>query len=152
MLYVAAESRGKEPESNMSPQTYVMPMYVRLTVSDVEATKAWYHEALGFESVFDIQQTMAHVRGRRYQDVLIVKGEAQQSSGVTLSFSWHKSVDALAQQVKAAGGKIVDGPADRPWNARELVIQDPNGYRLTFSQPIAHREMDEVLSGQSAEN
>jgi catechol 2,3-dioxygenase-like lactoylglutathione lyase family enzyme len=135
----------------MSPQTYVMPMYVRLMVADVEATKAWYHEALGFESVFDIPHTMAHLRGRRYQDVLIVKGEAGKSSGVTLSFTWSKSVDALAEDVKAAGGKILDGPVDRPWNARELVIEDPNGYRLSFSQAIEHREMEEVLSGGEAE-
>lgn len=135
----------------MSPQTYVMPMYVRLTVADVEATKAWYHEALGFESVFDIPHAMAHLRGRRYQDVLIVKGDTQPPAGTMLCFSWSKSVDALAKQVAAAGGKILDGPVDRPWNARELVIEDPNGYRLSFSQPVAHQEMDEVFSGEGAE-
>ena len=133
------------------PQSYVMPMYVRLTVADVEATKAWYHEALGFDSVFDIPHTMAHLRGRRHQDVLIVKGESGKPSGVTLSFTWSKSVDELAQRVKAAGGKVLDGPADRPWNARELVIEDPNGYRLSFSQAIAHKEMEEVLSGDGAQ-
>ena len=135
----------------MSPQTYVMPMYVRLTVADVEATKAWYHEALGFESVFDIPHTMAHLRGRRYQDVLIVKGEAAKPGGTTLCFTWSKSVDALAKQVAGVGGKILEGPVDRPWNARELVIEDPNGYRLSFSHAAAHKEIDEVLSGEAAE-
>ena len=135
----------------MSPQTYAMPMYVRLTVADVEATKAWYHEALGFESVFDIPHTMAHLRGRRYQDVLIVEGEASQPAGTILCFSWSKSVDDLAKQVATAGGKILDGPVDRPWNARELVIEDPNGYRLSFSQPVGHKAMDEVFSGEGAE-
>ena len=90
MLYTAAESDGRDSESNMSPQTYVMPMFVRLAVADVDATRDWYHEVLGFESVFDIPHTMAHLRGRRYQDLLIVKGEAQRSpgQGVTLSFDW----------------------------------------------------------------
>src|ERR1700759_5491001 len=110
----------------MSAQFYPMPMFVRLVVADVEATKRWFHEVLQFDSVFDIPHTMAHLRGRRYQDVLIVKGDAGKPSGMTLSFSWNKSVDALAEKVSAVGGKVLDGPVDRPWNARELVIEDPN--------------------------
>jgi hypothetical protein len=30
------------------------------------------------------------------------------------------------------------------------VLEDPNGYRLSFSQPIADKEFEEVLSGGSA--
>jgi predicted enzyme related to lactoylglutathione lyase len=136
----------------MSPQSYLMPMFVRLTVADVEATKQWFHEALGFDSVFDIQHTMAHLRGRRYQDLLIVKGEQQSTpgQGITLSFTWFESVDQLAERVKAAGGCVIDGPVDRPWNARELVVEDPNGYRLSFSQQIENKELSEVMSGVTA--
>lgn len=136
----------------MSPLSYLMPMFVRLEVPDVDATRRWFHDVLGFESVFEIPHTVAHLRGRRYQDVLIVKGETQApGQGVTLSFSWPRNVDTLVSRVQAAGGKIVDGPIDRPWNARELVIEDPNGYRLSFSQPIAHKKQEEVLSGVEAE-
>ena len=155
MLYTAAgESHGRYTESNMSPQTYVMPMFVRLAVTNVDATRDWYHQVLGFESVFEIPHTVAHMRGRRYQDLLIVKGEAQQPSGpgVTLSFDWKHSVDDLEARVRAAGGKVVDGPVDRPWNARELVVEDLNGYRLSFSHQIAHKALAEVLSGENAGN
>jgi hypothetical protein len=31
------------------------------------------------------------------------------------------------------------------------VIEDLNGYRLSFSHMIAHKEMEEVLSGVEAE-
>jgi len=128
-------------------------MFVRLTVADVDATRLWFHQVLGFESVFDIPQTMAHLRGRRYQDVLIVKGEKHkaQGQGVTVSFTWQSSVDDLVAKVRTAGGKVLDGPVDRPWNARELVIEDPNGYRLSFSQSIPHKDLEEVLSGDKAE-
>jgi catechol 2,3-dioxygenase-like lactoylglutathione lyase family enzyme len=136
----------------MSPQSYEMPMYVRLAVSDVDATREWYHRVLGFESVFDIPHTMAHLRGRRYQDVLIVKGDPQSPAGqgVTVSFTWNKSVDDLVSRVRDTGGRVIDGPVDRPWNARELVVEDPNGYRLSFSQQIAHKELAEVMSGEVA--
>jgi predicted enzyme related to lactoylglutathione lyase len=124
-------------------------MFVRLAVADVEATKRWFHEALDFESVFDIPNTMAHLRGRRYQDVLIVKATSPVEAvgqGVTLSFTWHRDVDELVARVQKAGGKIVDGPVDRPWNARELVVEDPNGYRLSFSRQIADKGFEEVMS------
>ena len=136
----------------MSAQFYPIPMFVRLAVADVEATKQWFHEVLEFDSVFDIPHTMAHLRGRRYQDVLIVKGEVppQAGQGVTLSFTWNTAVDEIVPRVKAAGGKIVDGPVDRPWNARELVVEDLNGYRMSFSRQIADREVQEVMSGIEA--
>jgi len=125
-----------------------MPMFVRLTVRDVDAARHWYHDVLGFESVFDIPGTMAHLRGRRYQDVLIVKGEAPKAAGhgIVLSFTWKTSVDDLVPKLQRFGGKVIDGPADRPWNARELVVEDPNGYRLCFSQPIAEKDLEEVMS------
>jgi catechol 2,3-dioxygenase-like lactoylglutathione lyase family enzyme len=137
----------------MTGQFYPMPMFVRLAVADVEASKQWFHEVLGFESVFDIPHTMAHVRGRRYQDVLIVKGQVPQEpgQGVVLSFTWNRAVDELVEKVKAHGGRVVDGPVDRPWNAREVVLEDPNGYRMSFSRQIAHKEFDEVMSGVEVE-
>ncbi len=137
----------------MSAQFYPMPMFVRLAVKDVEATKQWFHAVLEFESVFDIPHTMAHVRGRRYQDVLIVKGEVpeQAGRGVTISFTWKEAVDAIVPRVQANGGKVIDGPANKPWNARELVIEDPNGYRMSFSQHIANTAFAEVMSGTEAE-
>jgi predicted lactoylglutathione lyase len=137
----------------MSSAFYPMPMFVRLAVADVESSRQWFHEVLGFESVFDIPHTVAHLRGRRFQDVLIVKGEAGAApgQGVTLSFTWNTSVDELVERVKKAGGKIVDGPVDRPWNARELVVEELNGYRLSFSQQIAEKEFSEVMSDMRAE-
>ncbi|ABF39569.1 Glyoxalase/bleomycin resistance protein/dioxygenase [Candidatus Koribacter versatilis Ellin345] len=137
----------------MSAEFYPMPMFVRLAVADVEASKQWFHTVLEFESVFDIPHSMAHLRGRRYQDVLIVKGEVpeQVGQGVTLSFSWKEPVDEIVPRLKAAGGKIVDGPVDRPWNARELVIEDPNGYRMSFSRQLANKEFGEVMSGVEAD-
>ncbi len=125
-----------------------MPMFIRLVVADVEASKRWFQAALGFESVFELPHTMAHLRGRRYQDVLLVKGEPQKApgQGVTLSFTWNRNVDELVGSVQSAGGKVIDGPVDRPWNARELVIEDPNGYRMSFSQQIADKAFEEVMS------
>ena len=31
--------------------------------------------------------------------------------------------------------EIIEGPINRPWNARDVVIADPEGHRLTFTGP-----------------
>jgi len=56
---------------------YPMPMFARLAMSDLQASVAWYTEALGFGVVFvgpeiDGRPLMAHLRRRRYQDLLLV--------------------------------------------------------------------------------
>lgn len=138
----------------MASQSYRMPMYARLAVRDVDATRLWFQNVLGFETIFDIPRTMAHVRGRRYQDVLIVKSDlpefAEVGQGITLSFTWTGSVDELAERIRAGNGRILDGPVDRPWNARELVIEEPNGYRFSFSHPVGGGEAEEISSGAKA--
>jgi uncharacterized glyoxalase superfamily protein PhnB len=65
-----------------------------------------------------------------------------------LASQWqlYAAQEALAAQAAAAGATIAAPPADMPWNARECTIQDPDGYRLTFSQPInMQREFSDVL-------
>lgn len=47
-----------------------MPLFVRLTVSDVSASADWYRD-LGFDVVYSMP-VMAHVRYRKYADVLLL--------------------------------------------------------------------------------
>jgi uncharacterized glyoxalase superfamily protein PhnB len=42
-------------------------------------------------------------------------------------------VEELAARARTAGADVAEGPADKPWNARELTAEDPDGYRITFS-------------------
>jgi catechol 2,3-dioxygenase-like lactoylglutathione lyase family enzyme len=44
------------------------------------------------------------------------------------------SVDTLYEEIKEHTPPAW-GPEDRGWGARELGLQDPNGYFLTFTQP-----------------
>ena len=45
-------------------------------------------------------------------------------------------IDRLADELRALGADILDGPADRAYGQRELVIRDANGLVLAFGQPI----------------
>jgi catechol 2,3-dioxygenase-like lactoylglutathione lyase family enzyme len=43
-------------------------------------------------------------------------------------------VDALAEELRTRGADIIDGPEDRPYGQRELVIKDCNGLILCFGE------------------
>ena len=45
-------------------------------------------------------------------------------------------VDALAAELRARGADILDGPEDRVYQQRELVIRDCNGLILAFGEAI----------------
>ena len=45
-------------------------------------------------------------------------------------------VDAVAARIKAAGGTLLDEPADRPWGARMFQFKDPDGFKLGVSTPL----------------
>ena len=45
-------------------------------------------------------------------------------------------LNAIAERVRRDGNVQISGPHDRPWNAREVIVMDPNGYRLNFTEPL----------------
>ena len=44
------------------------------------------------------------------------------------------SVDALAAELRTRGAVILDGPEDRVYEQRELIIRDCNGHVLAFGE------------------
>lgn len=137
-------------------EIYPMAMFPTLSVADVGASVGWYSEVLGFGTVFvlpgaDGAPVLAHLRLRKYADVLLVP-EGEESSdkkgvGVSLSFLVGESgVDAMAERLVGRGVELDEGPVTRPWNTREIVVVDPNGYRLVFFEAVdVGRTFEEVM-------
>jgi catechol 2,3-dioxygenase-like lactoylglutathione lyase family enzyme len=48
-------------------------------------------------------------------------------------------VDELATELRERGAEIIDGPEDRVYNQRELVVSDCNGLLLCFGEEIGQR-------------
>ena len=93
-----------------------------------------------------------HLRWVKYADLLLGARPVEPGKrglGVTLSFSAYlarRTVDEIAAQAEAHGARLAVPPTDMPWNARECTIEDPDGYRVTFSEPInIGRNFDEVI-------
>ena len=41
----------------------------------------------------------------------------------------------LAQRALELGA-LVEGPVERPWNVRDVVVREPDGYLVVFTEPI----------------
>src|SRR4029078_10505015 len=127
-------------------QIYPMPAFAMLLVSDVEKSSRWYQETLGFAAGVTMRgrdgvPLLAHLRWCTYGDLLLTPNRTPSDEprglGVRLNFAT-VSADDIATRAREAGAHIVDGPADRPWNARDVTVADPDGYRLTFTAPQPH--------------
>lgn len=139
-------------------EIYPMAMFPVLAVADVAASVAWYTGKVGFASVFTLPRpdggiAMAHLRWRKYADVLLTPeaeparaGQAK-GVGVVLSFlAEAKPIDDLAAEMASRGVDIAEGPVDRPWNVRDIVVRDPDGYTLVFFAPVdVSRSFDDVM-------
>ena len=81
---------------------------------------------------------LAHLRWCRYADILISRArvpiEEPRGRGITINFMTLRP-DDVAERARAVGAQIVEGPVNRPWNARDVVIADPEGHRLSFTGP-----------------
>lgn len=137
----------------MDADSYPMPLFVRLAVADIEASTGWY-EALGFRKVYAMP-VMAHVRYRRYADVMLVDatnlpgedGSSPRGRGVTLYVNVaRESIDDVVARAAGAGIEPAKSPAETAWNAREVAFEDPDGYAVVFSEPVdVDRSFESVM-------
>ena len=139
-------------------EVYPMPMFPTLAVGDMNASMEWYSQAVGFGTVFvlagaDGAPVLGHLRWRKYADLLLVPDEGGSDServkgvGVSLSFLvGDLSVDAMAERLAGRGVELDEGPVTRAWNTREIVVVDPDGYRLVFLEAVdVERSFEDVM-------
>ena len=140
------------------PEFYPMPSFPTLAVRDLDASARWYREALGFASVFAMPG-LVHLRWARYADLLLrlsapTPGKPtpeKKGVGITLSFAVAEGLDALAARARAAGAVFLQEPGDRPWNARDFTVADPDGFALTFTfGPLKQGMTMDALTAKSS--
>jgi len=138
----------------MSDRSETLPSFPTFAVTDLGASTTWYREALGFELVGQIpggagsesRGVASHLRWTRGADLFLIADDPESPAappderrglGVTLTFGMvDGDVDELAARARAHGAEVLLPPTDRPWNVREVLILDPDGYRLLFTQRL----------------
>ena len=118
-----------------------------LTCKDLEASIRFYRDAIGFAVAQTYENngkvTAAVVAAGNCQLVLNqddgklgwdrIKG---QGFYLQINVGALADVDATAARIKAAGGTLIDEPADRPWGVRMFQFRDLDGFKLGVSTPL----------------
>jgi uncharacterized glyoxalase superfamily protein PhnB len=146
----------------ISRAIYGMPMFASLLVRDIRASLSWYTAGLGFIDLFTVpgrraEPVLVHLRRWQFQDLLLRPArepvrEPAAPGGCTLSFAAvYDELDALAERARAHGGGHVDGPADTPWNTRDVTTADPDGNIVIFTAARPPELTDTAFSAQLQE-
>ncbi len=119
-----------------------------ITCKDVEASILFWREAVGF-AVARTYENEGKLAGAVVTagDCSIVLNQDDGQLGwdrikgqgfyLQINVASAAEVDAAAARIKAAGGTLLNEPADRPWGARMFQFKDLDGFKLGVSTPLA---------------
>lgn len=118
-----------------------------LTCKDVEASIHFYHAVLGF-AVVQKYEREGKVAGAIISagDIRIVLNQDDGKLGwdrvkgqgfyLQINVAAYADVDSTAARITAAGGTLLNEPADRPWGVRMFQFRDLDGFKLGVSTPL----------------
>lgn len=139
---------------NDPPGTRFDSAVPQFTVRDVVRTAQYYRDVLGFEvagywdgehphqdpdrpALFGIvQRDRVRLHFNRTDGTEVRTGRAEGAYDVYFHVT---GLDALASELRRHGADIVEGPEDRSYRQRELVVRDCNGLVLAFGEETEGR-------------
>ena len=118
----------------------------QFTVPDVVAAARYYTDVLGFETRgFFGDPPVFAMLGRGPIEFFFnqdprVAGQFRLRAAVGYDAYIHLSgLDALATELRSRGARITEGPVDRVYGMRELVVEDCHGLRFAFGEELGQR-------------
>ncbi|ADD42283.1 VOC family protein [Stackebrandtia nassauensis] len=121
-------------------EIYGMPMFTIVPTADLEASKDFWLDGLGFIDLFSIPGGVTHLRRWAFQDVLLVPGEPPaEAPAQSLNFACVLSqIEEVRQRCEKLVPGCTDGPREMPWNSVELTVITPENARIvmTAARPI----------------
>jgi catechol 2,3-dioxygenase-like lactoylglutathione lyase family enzyme len=117
--------------------------YPQLFVSDLAAALAFYRDKLGFAAAFSYGEPPFYAQIRRDRARLNLRemhgpvfaadvGERQELLAAHIPV---ENVAALHDELGKAGASIRRKLAERPWDATDFLVEDPDGNLICFSSP-----------------
>lgn len=105
--------------------------------SDIQATLAYYKEVLGFESAWTWGEPPSFGGASMGGVSIMFCLQPVLAQHVTGHQHWIKvdDADALYEKHRLNTAMIISEIENKPWGAREYVVEDINGYHLRFAGP-----------------
>jgi predicted enzyme related to lactoylglutathione lyase len=106
-----------------------------VSVSALDRSLNFYESALGLQRG-SASSPIARLTDATGTEILLhERAPSASEAGVALSFAVH-DVDAATSAAVAAGGSVIDEPADQPWGERQSVLRDPDGHVLCLVRQL----------------
>ncbi|MBU6516279.1 MAG: VOC family protein [Acidobacteria bacterium] len=119
---------------------------ITIFCEDLDASRAFYAEALGWPMVFADESSAAFDAGNTILNLLRVDAAgdliapatvAPRAAGARVQLSiFTNDVDAACAELAARGVAIASGPLNRPWGMRTATVHDPSGHVWEIAQEI----------------
>ena len=134
--------------TNTTPAINASNLGCSLTCKNLQASIRFYRDAIGF-AVAQTYENEGKVVAAVVEagDCRIVLNQDDGKLGwdrikgqgfyLQINVAAPADVDAAAARIKAAGGTLIDEPADRYWGARMFQFRDPDGVKLGVSTRLA---------------
>jgi len=117
-----------------------------IPTADIRSTVDHYARVLGFQEHFVFGEPPVYAGVERDGVLLYITHDPRLAAQLRSSdlhpeiFHWVQDVDAVFADHRQRGARIIEEVSDRPWDARQYVVEDPNGYRLKIAEPIDERQ------------
>jgi uncharacterized glyoxalase superfamily protein PhnB len=119
-----------------------------ITCKDLQASIRFYRDGIGFavgETYENEGKVVAAVVSAGDCRIVLNQDDGKlgwdrikgQGFYLQINVAAPADVDAAAARIKAAGGKLIDEPADRYWGVRMFQFNDLDGFKLGVSTPLA---------------
>jgi len=133
---------SEKPSSTDCVMTRAAPYFL---VSDVFATAEFYRDVLGFTfnqffgkppsfTIVSRDDVRIMFRQVRPANAGVARPNRSVMDETFDAYIWVSSVDRLATELRAKQADILEGPVDRIYDMRELLVRDCNGYVLAFGE------------------
>lgn len=119
------------------------PAIPNVFVKDFAAALAYYTGPLGFHPLFVYGDVPFYAHIARDEAILalrhVTKPVIDHTAGEALlsAFIEVTDVNAMHQQLQAAGANIRQPPRDEPWAMRSLIVSDLDGNLICFASNLA---------------
>ncbi len=117
-----------------------------IVVKDVRRALEFYEKAFGFavlETQTDKQGRLAHAEMVYHDEVIMLEPEdgwlggksaATRSGSPVAFYIYVEDINRLYRQARAAGARVLEGPAAQYWGERTCRLECPDGYQWIFAQ------------------
>jgi catechol 2,3-dioxygenase-like lactoylglutathione lyase family enzyme len=120
--------------------TGVAPQFL---VDDLGGSIAYYRDKLGFDVDFSydtfyaaVSRDGAAIHLKCAPKTVSDRAHRKQNEHLDAYFSV-SGVTALHDELRSRGALIIRSLEPRPWSCIDFYVEDPDGYVLCFSEPIA---------------